>query len=225
MKRLFRAAGGCSALAMVSLVLATTPANAGVLFDSLSGASAGSSQISSGASGPLWASFSTGAASASLTDVALAVGTTDSASGQSFSVGLYADNATSPGALLDSIGTVAESGLSGTPSVVDLTLGTPYALAAGTRYWIGVAQPAGNAFWSYTLDQTGTEVGTEYYVYAGTVLPNVGGPYQMQVTASATVITGGEVPVPEPAGWDLMAIGLLGTCAARLARRGRATAV
>jgi hypothetical protein len=88
-----------------------------------------------------------------------------------------------------------------------------------------VAQPAGNAFWSYTLDQTGTEVGTEYYVYAGTVLPNVGGPYQMQVTASATVITGGEVPVPEPAGWALMAIGLLGTSAARLARRGRATAV
>ncbi len=131
---------------------------------------------SAGGYGPLAASFSTGAATATLTDVKLAVFTSNPASGASFSVGLYSDSATSPVSLLDAIATVAENTLSSTVSVVDLTVGTPYVLAANTRYWIELAEPAGSAQWSWTADESGTGVSGESYVYSGSVLPNTDGP-------------------------------------------------
>ena len=166
MKRSFFATCACTALWTVGM--AAGPARAAVLFDTLGADSSGYSIIAPGSQGgPLAASFSTGATAASLTDVKLLLTTTNVTSGESVSVALYDDNATSPGNLLQTIGNIAESSLTNPFTVVDLPLGTPYALAANARYWIELAEPDGGAKWSWTSDQSGTGVSGESYLFNG----------------------------------------------------------
>lgn len=95
--------------------------------------------------------------------VTLAVLLSASASAGSITIGLYADSATSPGALLAVIGTRDDNQLTTSPVDYDIPLLTPFALAAGTRYWIGMSTSNHSlAGWGYTGDVSGIGVASEY---------------------------------------------------------------
>jgi len=186
--------------------------NADILYDNLSVSSGGTASVSSLDHGPLADSFSTGVSPTSLTDVKLLLGASAPVDGGSFSVTLLSDSSTSPGSLLTTIGTVNDSSLSTSLGTVDLSLATPYALTANTRYWIEVSGTSTSGVWSFTAVNSGTGVAGEYNFYAGLVKANSDfTPYQMQVNTST-------VAVPEP-GTLTVALGTIAIAALAIARR------
>jgi hypothetical protein len=188
--------GGGIALALLSLTVAPAPAAAGTIYDNSTQLSGGTALVTSADNGPLADSFSTGATDVSLTDVQLLIGADNPSDGGSFTVDLLSDSSTSPGSVLDTIGTINDSSLTTSLGLVDVALTTPYALTADTRYWIELSGDPTSAFWAFTASNTGTGVAGEYNYYAGLVKANdTFTPYQMQVNVS-----------PEPASWTLMIV-------------------
>jgi hypothetical protein len=162
------------------------------LFNSLGGASIGNNSVdSSTGSGPLFGSFSTTSAF-QLEGVDLSLSSLYNSPG-SFSVGIYSDSSTNPGALLEDLGTFNDSSLGSSPATFTVNLGTPYALSANTRYWVGLTSFNTSAAWSITTDTSGVGVASEYYssTPSGTQ-SNSSGPFQMRVYGTA---------VPEPTSW------------------------
>ena len=103
-------------------------AQATLIYSNLGSTTAGSDPLSVQGP-PLFDSFSSSAFA--LADVKLLLsGTPDAAS---FAVALYNDNSISPGTLLTTIGSLGDSVLSSTLTVVDFPPASPYVLAAG-RY-------------------------------------------------------------------------------------------
>jgi len=84
-------------------------------------------------------------------------------------VGLYTDSATGPGSLLETLGTIPDSHLNTTLAVLDFSLSSPEALAANTRYWIGVSATNSSAEWSFDATNGGTGVANEYNDYDSSV--------------------------------------------------------
>jgi hypothetical protein len=211
-------AGGF-ALALLFLSAAATPAAADVLYNNLPplATSGGTAAVSTADHGPLGDSFSTGSTAENLTDVELLidVGNVDPPA-DSFTVDLYSDSSTSPGSLLDTIATVDDSSLTNSLAVYDFTLGTPYSLAADTRYWIELSGDSTSGQWSYDVSNTGIGVAGEFNYYDGTSFANSAfTPYQMEVMATPASA------VPEPPSWTLMigAILALGSTLAFSRRR------
>jgi hypothetical protein len=140
-------------------------------------------------------SFSTGADGFNLTSVELLVAAAGTPTG-SFSVGLYRDASRSPGSLLMTLGTVSDDILTATPSVETFNLTTPYSLAAGTRYWVGLASNDSDAAWIYSYE-SGVGLAGEYWsTTLDGVVPNYlgglsTGPFQMQVSGDVS-----GVPLP-----------------------------
>lgn len=185
-------------------VLAIRPAAATPIYNNLNSASNGADPTSSdGGIGPLADSFSTGSSGYSLASVGLKLLDSTPNDGYTVTVALYSDNATSPDALLYSIGSIDDSALSTSLADYYFNLASPYALAANTRYWIEVSSGSGNATWSWSLDLSGPGASGEHYYHSGTVWPNSGGPYQMLVADAAIT------SVPEPAPLALVALGSL----------------
>ena len=75
---------------------------------------------------------------------------------------LYGDASTSPGSLLITLGTMSDNVLTSTPSVETFNLTTPYSLAAGTRYWVGLASNDSSAAWQYSY-ASGVGLAGEYW--------------------------------------------------------------
>lgn len=164
--------------------------------------------------GPLADSFSTPTSAFELTDVRVLLAGSPSAG--SITVSLLSDTSTSPGAVLETIGSLSDNSLSSTLTAFDFPL-APYALHSSTRYWIELsANPilGSTAFWSYSLDQNALGVAGEHLAnYEGgshwLVFPNTSGPYQMELGNA----------VPEPSTSMLLAAGLLGITIERLRRK------
>jgi hypothetical protein len=198
-------------LAVLLLSLGTV-AQAGVVYDNTGQASAGVDLVS--LTGPLFDSFSVTAGGYALTDVKLLVQANAPADGGSFTVGLYADNLTLPGGLLTTIGTVNDLSVPSSLTLFDLTLATPYALTAGTTYWIGLAAANSSLVWSYDGNDSGTGVSGQYYAHLIgdeapilTAFPASDGPYQMMVTDAPIGGGDGGSGVPEPSTFVLALIG------------------
>ena len=195
---------GTIALLVCFLFLAGA-ANAAVIYDNL-GSAKQLVRIPISSFGPLYDSFSTGGSGFSLAGVQLLLNASQVTG--SISVALYQDNATSPGASLAAIGVLNDSALTSTLSVYGFTLSTPYALAANTRYWLGVSSGDGSsANWGWSLDQSATGVAGEYFANSNGVFSSVNGPYQMALSDIAQV--------PVPGALLLFAPGLAGLAAIR----------
>jgi hypothetical protein len=150
---------------------------------------------------PLADSFSTGAGPIELTDVKVLLKDGSAAgTGKSY-VTLYSDKSTSPGTPLASIGMVNDGQLASINTIYDLTLPTPYGLAADTRYWIVLtADSTSRAQWAYSSAYSGTGVAGEYFeiggIYANT---GNGGPFNMEALSIQSV--------PEPSTVALTGLG------------------
>ena len=165
--------------------------------------SLGSDSIYSGGEGPLYDSFTSGAAG-QIEDLQLILGLCDSscpASG-SFQVGHYADDSGTPGAEIGSaLATVSDSALSTTPAIYDITLSMT--VNADTVYWIGLSGTTTDAEWYFDSDASGIGVEGESFSNAGGPHSDVGGPYQMQGTTQGTSASA----TPEPASAFLIVAG------------------
>jgi cytochrome c peroxidase len=131
----------------------------------------------------------------------LAVLLSASASGASITIGLYADSATSPGALLTVIATRNDSQLTSSPVDYDFPLLTPFALAAGTRYWIGMSSSNHTlAGWGFTGDVSGIGVGSEYGAdNTFGVVPNpIFEAFRMRIVTSRSGLTFDSLDFPDP---------------------------
>ncbi len=186
------------AAASIAVLSAGSAVNAGILYDNLGVASGGSAHVSFSDNGPLADSFFTGGSAASLSNVVLLLGADAPSDGGSLSVDLLSDSSIHPSSNLIHLGTVDDSSLTTSPSAVDLSLATPYLLAANTRYWIEVSGTSTSGIWSFATNDSGIGVAGEYNFYAGAVQPNtMFTPYQMEVNT-----------VPEPGTLVLSVIGI-----------------
>jgi hypothetical protein len=201
------------ALSLALISLASLPAAATNLYDNISGTS---SELDRAANdGPLFNSFSTGA-TASVLSLVLINLTNDGVTGSagSFSVNLYADSSTSPGALLTTIASLPDSVLSTSLDSIALFPSTSELLAANTRYWIGLVGPASAAAWSVASDTTGTGVADEFWANSPNGSPIVTAnsdaspAYQMLVSVTAP-------SAPEPSTWAMLLLGFVGLGFAR----------
>ena len=191
-------------ICFASLFALATALQAGVVYDNLLSANSGADPIV-GWGPPLFDSFSTGSGGFSLADVQLLLAGTPDAG--SLTVSLYNDNATSPGAQLAPIGTVNDAAL-GSLGVIDLPLGSPYALAPNTRYWIVLNSTDSSANWGWSSDQAAVGVAGEFFGHVTSVFSNSGGPYQMRLSDTGAV--------PEPSALFLV---LAGGCLVAIRRR------
>ena len=159
------------------------------LFNSLGGSTIGNNGADiTGGSGPLFASFST-TKEFTLTGVQLELSSLFD-SPASFNVGIYSDNATAPGSLIDNLGTFNDSSLNPGGSLFTVTPSTPLNLDGGSRYWLGISGDNTAAAWSITTDTSGVGVANEYYSTGPSgVQPNSNGPFEARVYGD---------PVPEP---------------------------
>lgn len=190
-----------------ALILLGGGARAAVLYDNIGATSVSSDPIAS--FGPLADSFSTGASGFSLADVKVLL--QRSGGTGSTTVSLLSDNATSPGSLLTTIGTIADTSLSASaPTLVDLPLATAYGLSAMTRYWIELSSSDSTSGWYWSLDQGRPGVSGEFFFNAPRgVQPNSNGPYQMCVADSGGGCSKPFISVPEPANFGILGLALV----------------
>jgi hypothetical protein len=212
-KRLFTAVASIAIL-LVSIIPVTVNAS-NVVFSNISATRSFADAVAD--YGPLGASF-TATSGNTLSDVQLLLARSGAAVG-SVSVNLYSDSSSvanpfsppptwshAPGSLIANIGTVLDSALSTSFSVIDLA--TSISLTPGTSYWITLStNNSSAALWGNSTDVSGVGVSSEY---GSAVIPGFGVimsvnsdqnvvPYQMQITT-----------IPEPSTLALLSLGLVG---------------
>lgn len=187
------------ALAVAAMTFVSAPSKAVTIYNNIGATSDGADSVGLG---PLYNSFSTTGSNFTFNHLELILG-----GGGTVNVGLYTNQipiggpnsgSSIPGSLVSSLGT----SLLAPATFGDVSLDfAGILLSANTRYWIGVSSGNSNAFWSYSLDTSGTGVATEYSISPFGVFPNdAQGAYQMAVTGA----------VPEPSTWAMMIIGFAG---------------
>ncbi|MGH6992800.1 MAG: choice-of-anchor R domain-containing protein [Caulobacteraceae bacterium] len=196
-------------LGALGALVVTVSAGAATLYDNIGATPYDAEAIE--AYGPLAASFSTSSAT-TLTGVEVLLYLPEDPAATT-TVDLLADNSTSPGTLIATLGTIDDSMLNGGDNPVSLA--TDQALAADTRYWIELTSNDDAISWDYAANPSGPGVAGEYWSDNRGVTQNGyddNGPFQMDLTAGAA-------GVPEPATWALMVLGF-GALGWALRRRG-----
>ena len=130
----------CALLAGLALSLGSA-AHAGVVYDNLSAPFGGDGNLANPVQDSA-DSFSTGAAG-TLGDVKLLLLATTPGDGGAITVNLLSDSSTSPGSVIEPLGTISDSSLSTSYSTQDVSGFPPVALSAGTRYWIQLVATTG----------------------------------------------------------------------------------
>jgi hypothetical protein len=198
--KLFTLAAATALAATGFIVAATTAAQATVVFNNLSGVQDITDTVLS--DGPLAQSFNSGAGG-SLNNVSLLLTSLSTVNPNGLlHVSLVADNNTSPGATIVSLGTLRNGAVptSGT-ELFDFAPAVETLLSADTTYWIEISETTANGIeWSGSDDLSGPGVdGTSFADADNGVNPvDVFGAFQASVE------------VPEPGALALMVSGLLG---------------
>jgi hypothetical protein len=190
----------------VLLLASAASLGAATIFDNTSFASGlDDYATSNNHNGPLAASFTNGAGSFLFNDLKVSLLAVVPSDGGFVTVTLDGDSATSPGAVLDTLGTVQDSSLTSSNSLVDFS-SFGITLAADTRYWIGISDSLGTSSirWQYATGNGGVGAANEFYYYGGNVFPDTLGGYLM-------AISGSEAPEPATAGIAFLALGILAT--------------
>jgi hypothetical protein len=203
-------------------------------------------QVSS--KGPLYNSFSTGTAGLLLTDVKVYLDLADSPIG-TVTVGLFSDSSIFPGSQIKVLATINDSSVVSNGGVFDIPVNPGIALAANTRYWIGMTASGSAIQWASTFTTTGTgNIANEYNCSAvisggggqtgstsprsarphGTIsttacFSNVNDPFLMQVTAGAAPASAAAVPALSFYGMTLLTL-LLAASAVIFMRRAHSSA-
>jgi hypothetical protein len=173
------------------LALACGTAQATLVFDNSTAASAGSDSVAS--AGPIGQSFTTDGSGFSLKEIALDLASSGASTTGAVVVTL---ETAATGGTATPLATIAASALSGSLGLFDITLDTPVALAASTQYWIELATSGTAAdpiVWSYSLDTSGTGVAGQftYNSYNNAGAPGIAdatnGLYQMCLSSAANV--------------------------------------
>ena len=199
--------------ALVGLVFVGT-GRADDLFNNLGGIPSGGDSTGSDW-GPLGDSFSTGSSAFDFTSLTVALSGTSSAG--TTTAYLLSDSSTAPGSVLEDIGSIPESALSGTPGFYALS--TSYVLSPDTMYWIVLTSNDNSAAWDWSFDMSGTGVAGGFFANfqgngAWVVFPNDNGPYQMEVA--------GRNEVSEPSSIVLLFAGFTAILCVAFGRRSAA---
>lgn len=198
-----------SLFAVATVALMSSAHGGVILFDNLADPLIGNRPISPTSE---YQSFSNGASADTLVDVKLTL-QGNNTDGHSFSVDLYSSNAGPvPGSLLANVGTLLDSALPGSGSST-FDFPVSIALAASTRYWIGLSTTNGSdASWELALSSVGdTGVSGQFIDDTGIVGNTNFDAFAMQVSETA-LVTG----TPEPA---TCVLGLSGLLAVAFLRR------
>jgi hypothetical protein len=112
--------------------------------------------------GTVYQSFKSGTLSATLTSIQLQLSDSAAASdGGSLTVGLYSSSAGAPGALVATLGTLADTTISTAANGAfdTLAISSAYTLSTSTTYWIGLTWSLttdAGPYWHYTTTPVGT---------------------------------------------------------------------
>jgi len=201
-------AAAFAAVAIVGVSAGAAYATTGVdtLYDNLNETTQGANPYSDFTLGPLANSFSTGSTAVTLGTVSVMFQEVFADPPSDYAtVSLFADNNSTPGALIATLGTVSDSQISSNSKIFSFNGGQQ--LAADTRYWIEVSGTDGSAgAWNLDGNNAGTGVAGEYFSNANGVSSDINGAYQMDVTAQTTAVSA----APEPSTWLLMMVGIGG---------------
>ncbi|HXO88148.1 MAG TPA: choice-of-anchor R domain-containing protein [Candidatus Acidoferrales bacterium] len=162
--------------------------------------------------GPLADSFSTGSTAFDLNSLTVALSGTRSAG--TTTAYLLSDSSSTPGSVLEKIGSISEADLSSAPGFY--TLSTSYVLSPETMYWIELTSDNNSAGWDWSFDASGTGVAAGFFGNfqgngAWVVFPNDNGPYQMELA--------GRNEVPEPSSIVLLFAGFTAILCVAFRRR------
>ena len=183
--------------AVLLLLISVAGVNADTIFDNLAYGSGSDDSLAS--DGPLAASFTTGASGFSFDDLVISLDDPTPADGGSLVVTLNSDtNTTTPGSAVDTLGTILDSSLITSNSLIDLSSFGTINLAPDTVYWIELTESgASSAGWQYATGSGGTGTAGEFYYYDGTSYPDTDGGFLMSVS-----------DVPEPRWGGILLLGI-----------------